>query len=114
MNDKSKTEKTAFGVSEEHFKQILEEQERLSNETFEDEALKKFVKEPEELTPFDKFKIKLNFVSIFFLFLVIFLSSIIGGITNSMEAYVAFPIAILCLIGFVILIKDFKNKKKEF
>ena len=106
MSDKSKTEKTAFGISKEEF----EKTNRLLDESFEDEALKKFVKKPEELSPFDKFKIKLDFFLIFFLFAIIFLASIIGGLTNSMEAYVAFPIAILCLIGIVILIK---NKKEN-
>ena len=41
MNDKSKTKKTAFAMSEEKFQQILQEQER--SEPFDDKALEKFV-----------------------------------------------------------------------
>ena len=37
MNDKSKTEKTAFGISKEEFQQMLEEQKR--SKPLEDEAL---------------------------------------------------------------------------
>lgn len=46
MNNKSKTEKTALGISKERFQQLLEEQER--SKTFEDEALEQFVRKPEE------------------------------------------------------------------
>ena len=46
MNDKSKTEKTAFGISKEEFQQMLEEQER--SKPLEDKALERFVKKPEE------------------------------------------------------------------
>ena len=46
MNDKSKTEKTAFGIPKEEFQQLLEKQER--SKTLEDEALEQFVRKPEE------------------------------------------------------------------
>ena len=54
MNEKSKTEKTAFGLTEEKFCRMMEEQGRLSKESFEDEALEQFVKGPEKSNLYDK------------------------------------------------------------
>ena len=68
MNEKSKTEKTAFGLTEEKFCGIMEEQERLSKESFEDEALEQFVKEPEKSNLYDKVVSTTNFILLFFLF----------------------------------------------
>ncbi len=39
MNDKSKTERLAFGMTKEEFKDMLEKQERLSKEPNDDNAL---------------------------------------------------------------------------
>lgn len=75
MNDKSQTEKTAFGMSEEKFQQMLEEQER--SETFEDKALEQFVRKPEESNLYDKFISITHFFLLFFLLCVICACSII-------------------------------------
>lgn len=71
MNEKSKTEKTAFGLNEEKFCRMMEEQGRLSKESFEDEALEQFVKGPENQT----YMIKLyrqQILSYYFFFFVLF------------------------------------------
>ena len=73
MNNESKTEKTAFGISKERFQQLLEEQER--SKPFEDEALEQFVRKSEESnssSKIDKIISSVNFILLFFLFCVIF------------------------------------------
>lgn len=101
MNDKSKTKKTAFAMSEEEFQQILQEQER--SEPFDDKALEKFVRKPKELSLYDKFISVTNFFLLFFLLYVICACSIISSIKGCMEPFVAVPIAFLCMIGIVVL-----------
>ena len=114
MNEKSKTEKTAFGLTEEKFCGIMEEQERLSKESFEDEALEQFVKEPEKSNLYDKVVSTINFILLFFLFCVICTVSVISSLKGAMEDYVAVPIALLSTIGIVvILIKDAKKNDEE-
>lgn len=113
MNKKSKTEKTAFGLTEEKFCGIMEEQERLSKESFEDEALEQFVKEPEKSNLYDKGVSTTNFILLFFLFCVICTDSVISSFKGTMEDYVAVPIALLSMIGIVILIKDAKKNDEE-
>lgn len=113
MNEKSKTEKTAFGLTEEKFCGIMEEQERLSKESFEDEALEQFVKEPEKSNLYDKVVSTTNFILLFFLFCVICTVSVISSSKGAMEDYVAVPIALLSMIGIVILIKDAKKNDEE-
>lgn len=113
MNEKSKTEKTAFGLTEKKFCRIMEEQERLSKESFEDEALEKFVKEPEKSNLYDKVVSATNFILLFFLFCVIFAVSVISSSKGEMEFYVAVPIALLSMIGIIILIKDAKKNDNE-
>ena len=113
MNEKSKTEKTAFGLTEEKFCGIMEEQERLSKESFEDEALEQFVKEPEKSNLYDKVVSTTNFILLFFLFCVICTASVISSLKGAMEDYVAIPIALLSMIGIVILIKDAKKNDEE-
>lgn len=113
MKEKSKTEKTAFGLTEEKFCGIMEEQERLSKESFEDEALEQFVKEPEKSNLYDKVVSTTNFILLFFLFCVICTVSVISNSKGAMEDYVAVPIALLSMIGIVILIKDVKKNDEE-
>ena len=72
---------------------------------FEDKALEKFIK-----TPSSRTKLKLDLFLMFILFTIIFLGSIIGGVRGGMEAYVAFPVAILALIGILIVLKDVKKR----
>ena len=112
MNDKSKTEKTAFGMSKKEFQQMLKEQERLSKESFEDEALKQFVRKPKKLNLYDKIKSTIDFILLFFLFSVILTVSVISS-GKSMEAYVAVPIAFLSIIGILILITNAKKNDEE-
>lgn len=107
MNDKSKTEKTAFGIPKEEFQQMLEEQER--SKPFEDEALEQFVRKPEESNlsiKTDKIISSVNFLLLFFLFCVIFTVSVVSTAKN-------IPIAILSMIGIIILIKDSKRNDEE-
>ena len=109
MNDKSKTEKTAFGMSKKEFQQMLKEQERLSKESFEDEALKQFVRKPKKLNLYDKIKSTIDFILLFFLFSVILTVSVISS-GKSMEAYVAVPIAFLSMLGIIILVIDTRKE----
>ena len=105
MNDKSKTEKTAFGISKEEFQQMLEEQKR--SKPLEDEALEQFVKKPEESNlsrKLDKIISSVNFI--LFLFCVMFTVSTISTEKN-------IPIAILSMIGIIILFKDSKRNDEE-
>lgn len=44
MNEKSETERLAFGITEEKFKDMLEKQQRLSKEPYDDKALEQFVR----------------------------------------------------------------------
>lgn len=113
MKEKSKTEKTAFGLTEGKFCRIMEEQERLSKESFEDEALEQFVKKPEKSNLYDKVVLTTNFILLFFLFCVIFTVSVISSFKGAMEDYVVVPIALLSMIGIVILIKDAKKNDEE-
>ena len=111
MNDKSKTEKNSFQeMSEKEFQQILEEQERLYEEPFVDEALEEFVRKPEELNLFISVT---HFFPLFFLFCVICACSIISGIKGWMEPFVAVPIAFLSMIGIVVLAIDAKKNDEE-
>ena len=107
MNDKSKTEKTAFGISKEEFQQMLEEQER--SKPLEDEALERFVKKPEESnlsSKRDKIISFVDFILLFFLLFVMFTVSVVSTTKN-------IPIAILSMIGIIILIKDAKKNENE-
>ena len=107
MNDKSKTEKTAFGISKEEFQQMLEEQER--SKPLEDEALEQFVRKPEESNlsiKADKIISSVNFILLFFLLFVMFTVSVVSTTKN-------IPIAILSMIGIIILIKDAKKNENE-
>lgn len=109
MNEKSKTEKTAFGLTEEKFCRMMEEQGRLSKESFEDEALEQFVKKPEESNlsrKLDKIISSVNFILLLFLFCVMFTVSTISTEKN-------IPIAILSMIGIIILFKDSKMNDEE-
>ena len=102
MNDKSKTEKTAFGISKEEFQQMLEEQKR--SKPLEDEALEQFVKKPEESNLSRKLDKIISSVN--FLFCVMFTVSTISTEKN-------IPIAILSMIGIIILFKDSKRNDEE-
>lgn len=113
MNEKSKTEKKAFGLTEEKFCRMMEEQERLSKESFADEALEQFVKGPEKSNLYYKVISTTHFILLFFLFCVIFTVSVISSLKGTMEDYVAVPIALLSMIGIVILIKDAKKNNEE-
>lgn len=107
MNDKSKTEKTAFGISKEEFQQMLEEQKR--SKPLEDEALEQFVKKTEESNlsrKLDKIISSVNFILLLFLFCVMFTVSTISTEKN-------IPIAILSMIGIIILFKDSKMNDEE-
>ncbi len=107
MNDKSKTEKTAFGISKEEFQQMLEEQKR--SKPLEDEALEQFVKKTEESNlsrKLDKIISSVNFILLLFLFCVMFTVSTISTEKN-------IPIAILSMIGIIILFKDSKINDEE-
>ena len=107
MNDKSKTENTAFGISKEEFQQMLEEQKR--SKPLEDEALEQFVKKPEESNlsrKLDKIISSVNFILLLFLFCVMFTVSTISTEKN-------IPIAILSMIGIIILFKDSKRNDEE-
>ena len=107
MNDKSKTEKTAFGISKEEFQQMLEEQER--SNPLEDEALEQFVRKPEESNlsiKADKIISSVNFILLYFLLFVMFTVSVVSTTKN-------IPIAILSMIGIIILIKDAKKNENE-
>lgn len=107
MNNESKTEKTAFGISKERFQQLLEEQER--SKPFEDEALEQFVRKSEESnssSKIDKIISSVNFILLFFLFCVIFTVSVVSTAKN-------IPIAILSMIGIIILIKEAKRNDEE-
>lgn len=107
MNDKSKTEKMDFGISKEEFQQMLEEQKR--SKPLEDEALKQFVRKPEESnlsSKKDKIISFVNFILLFSLFCVIFTVSVVSTAKN-------IPIAILSMIDIIILIKDAKKNENE-
>lgn len=115
MNDESKTEKTAFGMSEEEFQQMLEEQER--SEPFKDKALEQFVRKPEESNLYDKFISVTHFFLLFFLLCVICTCSIISSTKGWMESFVVALIAVLSMIGIVMLAivakkNDERNNKK--
>lgn len=111
MNEKSDTTRTAFGMSEEEFREMLEKTQR--EDSFEDKALEQFVRNPKELSLCDKIKSKVDFALLIFLYGVIFSTSIIGVVNENMEAYSGIPIAILAVIGIYILIKDAKNNKEN-
>jgi hypothetical protein len=113
MNEKSKTEKTAFGLTEKKFYKMMEEQERLSKEPFEDKTLEQFVKEPKKSNLYDEVKSTTNFILLFFLFCVICAVSVISSLKGAMEVYVAVPNALLSMIGIVILVKDAKKNDEE-
>lgn len=107
MNNKSKTEKTAFGISKEEFQQMLKGQER--SKSFEDKALKQFVRKPEESnlsSKTDKIISSENFILLFFLFCIMFTVSVVSAAKNT-------PIAILSMIGIIILIKEAKRNDEE-
>lgn len=111
MNDKSKTEKTAFGMLEEEFQQMLGEQER--SEPFEDKALEQFVRKPKESNLYDTFISITHYFLLFFLLCFICACSIISSTKGWMEPYVAVPIAILSMIGIVILAIDTKKNDER-
>ena len=111
MNEKSKTERLAFGMTEEKFKDMLEKQERLSKEPYDDKALEQFVRKPKKSNLYDKIKLVVDFILLFFLFIVICVISVISSVKGSMEVYVAVPIAFLSIIGIIILVIDTKKEK---
>ena len=106
MNDKSNTEKTAFGMSKEEFQQTPEKQER--SKPFEDEALEKFVKEPVESDLLcnmgDKIISSVNFMLLFSFLCVILAFSIISK---------SIPSGILSMLGIIILLKEAKRNDNE-
>lgn len=110
MNEKSNTKKNVFGMTKEEFYKMLEEQERLSKESFEDKALEQFVKEPEKYNLYDKVISTTNLILLFFLFGIIFIVSVISGFKGTMKAYVVVPIAVFSMIGILILITNAKKR----
>ena len=109
MDKKSNVEKTSFVLTEEEFYKMGKKQSQ-ENSSFEDPALKQFVKEPSESDLCDNFKLKpYKFFLLTFLFLIMLSVSIINGIKGEMEIYVALPIAILSFLGLLILIKHGKR-----
>ena len=65
MNEKSATETLAFGITEEKFKDMLEKQQRLSKEPYDDKALEQFVRKPKKLNLYDKIKSVVDFILFF-------------------------------------------------
>lgn len=110
MNDKSKTERLAFGMTKEEFKDMLEKQERLSKEPYDDNALEQFVRKPKKSNLYDKIKSVVDFILLFFLFIVIGVVSVISNVTGTMEVYVAVPIAFLSMVGIIILVIDTRKE----
>lgn len=110
MNEKSKTERLAFGMTEEKFKDMLEKQERLSKELYDDNALEQFVSKPKKSNLYDKIKSVVDFILLFFLFIVICVVSVISCVKGAMEVYVAVPIAFLSMLGIIILVIDTRKE----
>ena len=110
MNEKSKTERLAFGMTEEKFKDMLEKQERLSKEPYDDNALEQFVRKPKKSNFYDKIKSVVDFILLFFLFIVICVVSVISSVKGAMEVYVAVPIALLSMVGIIILVIDTRKE----
>lgn len=110
MNEKSKTERLTFGMTEEKFKDMLEKQERLSKELYDDNALEQFVRKAKKLNLYDKIKSVVDFILLFFLFIVICVVSVISSIKGAMEVYVAVPIAFLSMVGIIILVIDTRKE----
>lgn len=92
----------AKNMSTEEFSKLVEDAERESSEAFEDKALEQFVRKPNEAGLSVEPNYKISYFAMLILFSIIGIVSFIYGILGSMEAYVAFPIAILCLIGIII------------
>lgn len=115
MKKESNEENNMINLTEEEFFKMLEKHRSLNNSSFEDPALQKFVKEPSEPHSNNKESILTNFgfFLLLFLFLVILISSIIGKIRGTMEAYITIPIAILSYFGLIILIIDRIITKKS-
>ena len=65
MNEKSETERLAFGITEEKFKDMLKKQERLSKEPYDDKALERFVRKLKKLNLYDKIKSVVDFILFF-------------------------------------------------
>lgn len=103
------TMEEAKNISTEEFIKLLEEAEREPLETFEDEALRQFVRKPNKSSLSVELNYKISYWVIIIVFSVIGISSFIGGILGSMEAYVAFPIAVLSLIGIIISSTSLKS-----
>ena len=106
MNEKSKTERLAFGMTEEKLKDMLEKQERLSKETYDDNALEQFVRKPKKSNLYNKIKSVVDCILLFFLFIVICVVSVIISVKGAMEVYLAVPIAFLSMVGIIILVID--------
>lgn len=96
------TVKKAFNLTEEEFTEMLEKEERLSEEPFVDKALEQFVRKPKEDNLYVEPNYKVSYWAMIILFSIMCIISFIGGILGSMESYVAFPIVLLCLIGIII------------
>jgi hypothetical protein len=97
-------------MTEEKFKDMLNKQERLSKEPYDDKTLEQFVRKPKKLNLYDKIKSVVDFILLFFLFVVICVVSVISSVKGAMEVYVAVPIAFLSIIGIIILVIDTKRK----
>lgn len=110
MNEKSETERLAFGITEEKFKDMLKKQERLSKEPYDDKALEQFVRKPKKLNLYDKIKSVVDFILLFFLFIVICVVSVISSVKGAMEVYIVVPIAFLSIIGIIILVMDTRKE----
>lgn len=96
------TMEKAKNMSTEEFSKLVEEAEQESSEVFEDKALEQFVRKSDESDLNVGPNYKISYWAMIILFSIIGIFSFIYGILGSMEAYVAFPIVILCLIGIII------------
>lgn len=114
MNDKSKTERLDFGMTEEKFKDMLEKQERLSKEPYDNSALEQFVRKPKQSNLYDRIKSVVDFILLFFLFIVICVVSVISSVLGTMEVYVAVPIAFLSMVGIIILVIDTRKENSKW
>ena len=111
--DKKSNEKTTFSLTEEEFCKMAEKRSK-ENSSFEDPALKQFVKEPTESDLCDNFKLKpWQFSLLTFLLLIMLLVSILSGSNGGMKIYVAIPIAFLSFLGFLILMICAKEHDEE-
>ena len=97
-------------MREEKFKDMLEKQERLSKETYDNSALEQFVRKPKQSNLYYRIKSVVDFILLFFLFIVICVVSVISSVLGTMEVYVAVPIAFLSMVGIIILVIDTRKE----